>query len=260
MWKKIGDTGEGGYGGRVQEILNNYIEQAGKLEEITNTLYENLTTTTKENVFDDFLNSLYDLADGSEDVFDNIADNWQAMVNRMVVNNLIGAKFQQKLEEWYEELAKLNEAKTNGDITDEEYRAKLELLKKQYEGYVTDARRDIETLRNEGIIDATSANKETYEQDVSKGSWQSFGEETGQEINGRFAALQVSGEKIADGIEQTVTMLTVISTLSQDRNTTVAEIRNLMIFTNAYLEDILKCNKEYYAEFKRQLDKIQKSK
>lgn len=260
MWKKIGDTGEGGYGGRVQEMLNNYIEQAGKLEEITNTLYENLTTTTKENVFDDFLNSLYDLADGSEDVFDNIADNWQAMVNRMVVNNLIGAKFQQKLEEWYEELAKLNEAKTNGDITDEEYRAKLELLKKQYEGYVTDARRDIETLRNEGIIDATSANKETYEQDVSKGSWQSFGEETGQEINGRFAALQVSGEKIADGIEQTVTMLTVISTLSQERNTTVAEIRNLMIFTNAYLEDILKCNKEYYAEFKRQLDKIQKSK
>ena len=260
MWKKIGDTGEGGYGGRVQEILNNYIEQAGKLEEITNTLYENLTTTTKENVFDDFLNSLYDLADGSEDVFDNIADNWQAMVNRMVVNNLIGAKFQQKLEEWYEELAKLNEAKTNGDITDEEYRAKLELLKKQYEGYVTDARKDIETLRNEGIIDATSANKETYEQDVSKGSWQSFGEETGQEINGRFAALQVSGEKIADGIEQTVTMLTVISTLSQERNTTVAEIRNLMIFTNAYLEDILKCNKEYYAEFKRQLDKIQKSK
>lgn len=260
MWEKIGDTGEGGYGGRVQEMLNNYIEQAGKLEEITNTLYENLTTTTKENVFDDFLNSLYDLADGSEDVFDNIADNWQAMVNRMVVNNLIGAKFHQKLEGWYEELAKLNEAKTNGDITDEEYRAKLELLKKQYEGYVTDARRDIETLRNEGIIDATSANKETYEQDVSKGSWQSFGEETGQEINGRFAALQVSGEKIADGIEQTVTMLTVISTLSQERNTTVAEIRNLMIFTNAYLEDILKCNKEYYAEFKRQLDKIQKSK
>ena len=260
MWKKIGDTGEGGYGGRVQEILNNYIEQAGKLEEITNTLYENLTTTTKENVFDDFLNSLYDLADGSEDVFDNIADNWQAMVNRMVVNNLIGAKFQQKLEEWYEELAKLNEAKTNGDITDEEYRAKLELLKKQYESYVTDAQRDIETLRNEGIIDATSANKETYEQDASKGSWQSLGEETGQELNGRFAALQVSGEKIADGIEQTVTMLTVISTLSQERNTTVAEIRNLMIFTNAYLEDILKCNKEYYAEFKRQLDKIQKSK
>lgn len=260
MWKKIGDTGEGGYGGRVQEMLNNYIEQAGKLEEITNTLYENLTTTTKENVFDDFLNSLYDLADGSEDVFDNIADNWQAMVNRMVVNNLIGAKFQQKLEEWYEELAKLNEAKTNGDITDEEYRAKLELLKKQYEDYVTDAQRDIETLRNEGIIDATSANKETYEQDTSKGSWQSLGEETGQELNGRFAALQVSGEKIADGIEQTVTMLTVISTLSQERNTTVAEIRNLMIFTNAYLEDILKCNKEYYAEFKRQLDKIQKSK
>ncbi len=108
MWEKIKNTGKGGYGGRVAEKLNNYIDQAGKLEEITNALYENLTTTTKENVFDDFLNSLYDLADGSEDVFDDIADNWQSMVNKMVVNNLIGANFQKKLEGWYEELAKLD--------------------------------------------------------------------------------------------------------------------------------------------------------
>ena len=45
---------------------------------------QQLTGTTAENVYDDFLNSLYDLADGSEDVMDDIAENWQKMVNHMV--------------------------------------------------------------------------------------------------------------------------------------------------------------------------------
>ena len=58
MWEQIQDTGKGNYGGRLAEKLNDYIEQAGKLEDITNQLYENLTTTTKDDVFDQFLNSL----------------------------------------------------------------------------------------------------------------------------------------------------------------------------------------------------------
>ena len=144
MWKAIEDTGKGGYGGRVIEKLNQYIEQAGKLKEITDALYENLTTTTKDNVFDDFLNSLYSLADGSEKVFDEIAENWQAMVNKMAVNNLVGAKFQKNLETWYENLAKLNKARTSGEITDAEYRKRLDALKQEYDSYVNSAKHDIE--------------------------------------------------------------------------------------------------------------------
>ncbi len=152
MWEQIINTGKGGYGESVADKLNDYIEQAGKLQEITDKLYENLTTTTKENVFNDFLSDLYDLADGSEDVFDDIADSWQKMVNKMVVNNLVGARFQKNLEAWYEELAKLNESKVNGELSDADYKRRLELLKAEYEGYVTEAQKDIETLRDNGII------------------------------------------------------------------------------------------------------------
>ena len=189
MWEQIQDTGKGNYGGRLAEKLNDYIEQAGKLEDITNQLYENLTTTTKDDVFDQFLNSLYDLADGSEDVFDDIANNWQQMVNKMVINNLVGERFQKTLESWYEDLAKLNESRTKGEITDDEYRKRLDELKGQYDSYVNSAKSDIETLRQEGIIKATDSNS-TYSQDASSGSWQSMGEDTAQELNGRFTALQ----------------------------------------------------------------------
>ena len=43
MWTQIQNTGKGGYGGRLTEKLDDYIAQAGKLEELTDQLYEGLT-------------------------------------------------------------------------------------------------------------------------------------------------------------------------------------------------------------------------
>lgn len=197
MWEKIGNSGKGGYGGRVQEKLNAYIDQAGKLQEITDALYETLTTTTKENVFDDFLGSLYDLADGSEEVMDNIADNWQKMVNRMAVNNLVGAKFQKNLEEWYENLAKLNEARTNGEITDDEYRKRLDALKAEYDGYVESAKRDIETLRTEGIVKATEENSGVT-QSGKAGAFTTMNQDQAGKLEGLFVSGQMHWASMDD--------------------------------------------------------------
>lgn len=197
MWEQIINTGKGGYGGRVAEDLNAYIAQAGKLEEIKNALYENLTTTTKENVFDDFLNSLYELADGSEDVMDNISENWQKMVNRMAVNNLVGAKFQQNLDEWYEELAKLNEARTNGEITDEEYRKRLDALKEEYNSYVESAKRDIETLRTEGIINATEDDA-GVSQSGKSGAFTTMSQDQATKLEGLFVSGQMHWASMDD--------------------------------------------------------------
>lgn len=197
MWKQIQDTGKGNYGGRVAEKLNDYIEQAGKLEEITDALYENLTTTTKDNVFDDFLNSLYDLADGSEEVMDDIADNWQKMVNRMVVNNLVGAEFEKELEGWYKDLAELNESRSKGEITNEEYRARLNDLKAEYEGYVENAKKDIETLRTEGIIKETEENKGTT-QSGKAGAFTTMSQDQAGKLEGLFVSGQIHWASLDD--------------------------------------------------------------
>lgn len=152
MMQKIADTGD--YGDRVVERIKELAAQAGKAEEQVAALNEALTTTTKENVFDDFLSSLYDLADGSEDVMDNIAKNWQQMVNRMVVNNLIGAKMQEQLENWYDQLATLNRQRTNGEIGDSYYKQQLERLQNLYNSYVQQGQSQIEQFREMGIIKA----------------------------------------------------------------------------------------------------------
>ena len=255
MWEQIVNTGKGGYGSRVAEKLDEYIEQAGKLEEITDALYETMTTTTFDNVFDDFLNSLYALADGSEDVFDDIADAWQEMVNKMVINNLIGDKFQEKLELWYEELAKLNEAKVNGDLTDEQYRKRLEALKAQYERWVQDAQRDIEIMRNEGIIKATGENSE-YSQSASSKGFQSMSQDTAEELNGRFTALQISGDTVAQQAVQMYGQMIAMTAIQTSSNYCLIEIRNMMITANSYLDDVAKYSKKMYLEFGEKLDSM----
>ncbi|MBQ0029395.1 MAG: hypothetical protein KBT32_03055 [Bacteroidales bacterium] len=197
MWQKIQDTGKGGYGGRVAEKLNDYIEQAGKIQEITDGLYETLTTTTKGNVFDEFLNSLYEMADGSEDVMDNIAENWQKMVNRMAVNNLVGSKFQKELEGWYEELAKLNESRTNGNITDVEYRNRMDALKAEYDSYIENARRDLETLRTEGIVKETDSNN-GVSQSGKAGAFTTMTQDQAGKLEGLFVSGQIHWASIDD--------------------------------------------------------------
>lgn len=200
MWETIQKTGKGRYGYAVAEKLDDYIKQAGKLQEITDTLYENLTTTTRDNIFDDFLNSLYALADGSKDVFKDIGEDWQEMVNKMTVNNLVGAKFQKNIESWYENLAKLNEERTDGKITDTEFRKRLDTLKAEYDGYVNSAKNDIEQLRNEGIIKDTGKDGGTTQQGKS-GAFTAMSQDQATKLEGLFVSGQMHWASIDDRVE-----------------------------------------------------------
>lgn len=185
----IRNTGKGPYGESVLEQLDKYAELAGELQNLKDQLYETLTTTTKEDVFSGFLDSLYDLASGSETVFEDIADNWQAMQNKMVINNLVGAKFQKQLESWYESLGELNEQKAKGYISDTNYAARLNTLKSQYEDYVRQAQNDIELLREQGIImssedDELSSN--SSKRSSNSGGFSSMTYEQGSKLEGMF--------------------------------------------------------------------------
>ena len=83
-----------------------------------------------------------------------------------------------------------------------------------------------------------------------------MGQETAEELNGRFTALQMSGERISEGIVTTIATLTALSATVTGNSITLVEIRNLMITNNAFLEDLLSVNKEYYKTFDKKLDKI----
>ena len=192
---------EGGTKGRSDQLasmLNTYVNEFGDaIEEIDDRLREKLTTTTRDDVFGSFLDSLYELADGSSDVMGDIADNWQKMLNKMALNNLVGAKFQKNLEDWYERLYVVNKDRTDGLTDDTVWRERLASLKSEYEGYVASAQRDIEVLRSEGIVKSTS---EGAGQSGRAGGMTAMSQDQGTKLEGLFVSGQMHWASIDESM------------------------------------------------------------
>lgn len=68
LWDIMESSGKGGYGERVTDKLDDYIEQAGKLEELTDSLYEGLIGMSFDSMYDSFISSLMDMEKSAEDL------------------------------------------------------------------------------------------------------------------------------------------------------------------------------------------------
>lgn len=228
----------------ARDYLDQYIEAGKAMVEVQQATWEKLTTTTSDNVFDGFLNSLYELANKSEDVFDDISKSWQDMVNKMVINNLIGESFQQDLNNWYKRLAKLNERRNNGEIDNATYARQLEQLKQEYDNYVKKAQQQVEDLRDAGIIASTS-DEQQYEQDASSKSWQTMSQDTADELNGRFTALYECGLQLLDLSVQRNELLGIVTAdvsalkqYAQQVQGNVSELLDVQLESLTHLQNI----------------------
>lgn len=190
MWKQIQDTGKGGYGGSLTEKLDDYIDQAGKLEELTTQLYEGLTGITFDSMYDSFIDQLMDMDATAEDFADNISEYFM----RAMLSNKIGEMYADKLEEWWKKFGKAME---DNDLTEEERKA----LSDEYMKYVDEAIK----LRD-GLAAATG-----YDPDKEKGKGQSgkagsfnaMSQDQGTKLEGLFTSVQGHVASI-DGIVEDV--------------------------------------------------------
>jgi hypothetical protein len=176
MWKQIQDTGKGGYGGRLTEKLDDYIAQAGKLEELTTQLYEGLTGISFDSMYDSFINQLMDMEASTEDFADNISEYFM----RAMLSNKIGEMYADKLEEWWKKFGKAME---DNDLTEEERNA----LYEEYMKYVEEAMR----LRDQ-LAAATGYGSEDKgsSQSVKVGSYNAMSQDQGTKLEGLFVSVQ----------------------------------------------------------------------
>ena len=229
IWTKMQNAGKGGYGERVTDKLDDYIEQAGKLEELTDNLYEGLTGMSFDSMYDSFVSSLMDMEKSAEDVADDISKYFmQAMLS-----NAIGEQFSDKLRTWYD---KFGEAmKDDGTLDNNERKELMD----EYMGYVDEAMK----LRDE-LAAATGYDKisqESTSQSASSKGFQTMSQDTGEELNGRFTALQIAGEEIKNQNiiqSQSLNLLTVKADALLSINT---ETRNIAddtrdLIAQSYLE------------------------
>ena len=81
-------------------------------------------------------------------------------------------------------------------------------------------------------------------------------QDTGEELNGRFTALQISNEEIKNTMLSMLTIANTISISVNNNGIILAEIRNLVITSNDYLDNISVYTKKILEEFGSKLDNI----
>lgn len=176
VWKNMTDQGK--YD--KTEYWEQYTELAGKLEELTEQINENLTQTTFDSMKSDFINNLMDMSKSAKD----FSNDFTTMLNQSMLNFALGDLMNKKLKPLYESWA--NKMKENGgrQLTPTE----LNNLKEEYDKIVQEG-----LAIRDNIADITGY-KQSYEQSASSGSFESMGQDTGNELNGRFTAVQIATE------------------------------------------------------------------
>lgn len=85
--------------------------------------------------------------------------------------------------------------------------------------------------------------KESSSQESTKGGFTAMSQETGDELNGRFTALQISNEEIKNSMFFILGNLSSLCTNTSTGNILLTEMRNLAVMSNGHLEDIAKYTK-----------------
>lgn len=179
MVEAIKNTGKGGYGGRVLEKLKDYAAEAGTSEEIADDLAESLTQISFDSLKSEFIDTLMDMNSSAQDFSDNFSKMLMQAVLKAKVDDLLGNDMQAFYDEWAER-AEANGGKlSKTDIT---------ALKGKYDEMVQ------EGLKIRDEVAEITGYKQSYEQSASSGSFESMSQDTGDELNGRFTAVQIATE------------------------------------------------------------------
>ena len=184
FWAKLDDD--------VRGYLEDIIKANKSAEELKDTLYENLTGISFDSLFDNFLDSLYDMKATSKATSKDISNDMADDMRKSLIKAFAVENYKDKMKEWYTKWA---EALKDGVISSDEQKS-LDDLKNSI---ITGATESAKLINDQfGYLnDATS-------QEASSKGFQTMDQDTGNELNGRFTALQIAGEEIKQqNIKQT---------------------------------------------------------
>ena len=214
LWAAMDTT----FRGYLEEI----IQYGDAAEDSIEAVKEQILNTSLDNVFDSALSSLQKYADGAENVFDGINQNWQQMINNMLVNSAIGNRLRSELEAWYEQWysAYDNDKSLDGQ--------EIANLKEQYNEIIQKAKDEIDALREAGLVrDIDEDSQSATAKAVSNITY-----DQANVIDGRLTAIQICGE-------QQLTELQVHSKLQERMAVSLDEISMPILDIDANIETMV---------------------
>ena len=208
------------YGGDFYDIIMRIVNEQENIESVADTLNERLTFRSFDDVESSFNEMLTDMGKDAKDFSEDMEDNFQ----NAIIRTFVYSKYQSKLKAFYERWADA----MKGDLNAGE----LETLRSEYMNIVNDAINE----RNQ-IADALGFKKSATEQNSTSGGFQTMSQDTANELNGRFTAIQMD-----------------VSSVRQ----MMAELQGISLNNMGYLEDIAKNTFQLY-EINERLGKIEQN-
>ena len=191
MWTQIQNTGKGGYGGRLTEKLDDYIDQAGKLEELTDQLYEGLTGISFDGMYSSFIDNLMNMKYGAKDAAEDISEYFM----RAMLSNKIGEMYSDKLKGWWEKFGKAME---DNELTEAERNALME----EYMQYMDEA-----LALRDNLAAATGYDKTQQggtSQSAKAGGFTAMTQDQGTKLEGMFTSGLQHWSSMDDRLESVV--------------------------------------------------------
>lgn len=218
--QRIMNTGKGGYGKRVYDDLKEWADEAGKAQEIADTLNQALTQTTFDELRSSFASALMDMNKTAKDFSNDFSKMLMQAILQAKLDEVLGDDMKKFYEKW------ADMAKKNGGTLSP---AQIAELKKMYEEM---AKEGI-AIRDE--VAEITGYKETFSQSASSGAYGTMSQDVGTELNGRFTAVQYATEGTYTEIMTTNKMLAQIvaamtkeESTKETKNTDAKEIRDLI--------------------------------
>lgn len=216
--------------GDVQNYLNKIIEGGERIEDIQKAVQEQLTQTSFDSLFDNFIDTLMDMDASSKD----FADNFGEYMRNAVFTQMFAKGYEDELRKWYESFSEAMGKEggiTSSDIKD---------LREGWDTIVNGALEDRKAWEQIVGGGGTSTSQES-----SKKGFATMSQDSADELNGRFTALQIAGEEIKNQNQlQTMSILELkagmltISANSSGIKDIASETRDLIRLSYEAITDI----------------------
>lgn len=196
--------------------------------------------------FDSFRNNFLETLSDFDSTAEDFAEDFETYLQNAILNSLLASKYDKKIKQLYDRWAKLGE--------DGLSQTEVEKLRNEQQAIVEQMLSDRDNLAS--IFGWGGIENSASTQQASAGGFETMSQDSANELNGRFTALQMSGEEIKNAMIQVLANVNMLIISISDANATLVEIRTLMITSNGYLEDIASYNKKIVESFGLKLDEI----
>ena len=166
---------------RIRENLDSIVACKDEANELRDALNQAMTGVD----FDSFYNGFIDQLSDMDTSFEDMCDNFEDYLRKSIMAGLVASQYQNRINALYEQWS--DAAQSDKKITEEEANA----LKNQYQQIVNDMMRDREEMAKSFGWDASATSQESSKKGFATASQDSI-----DELNGRFTALQIAGEEI----------------------------------------------------------------